>query len=309
MPTTYRVGDYCIGGVLGECPTWLIPTILYHGDKLLLSPKGEFDKKTLADKIQEALTIVSEYKLVLALDVVIPSVDSAQKILSFIGDYKIPILIESPDPQVRAHSYKIASEIGIVDYVIANGIYVDTTDEELRALRESNLKKAVLIVFDPRNPYESLSDEKRSKMLEELLIPIAKLAGVELMLLDFVVLDPGSIAICGEAIRKFKSKYESPAGCAPANALGNVSKNMVSIDELYGVHGGSAAYLRMKGADFIMIGPLSRLKYVAPVISMIDGLLGYEVRRSGRKLIEQHPIKGLLRKVQRLFTQPVLPGI
>lgn len=304
----FEIGRYRISGLLGESPTWIIATIFYAGDKYLLNQRGDFDRKALSEKIQEAISISSEYKLVLGLDVVIPSIESTYNVLSFLGDFEIPLFIDSVNPEIRAKSYRVARELGLEKYAVANGLYASSPKEEIEALRESNLKKAVLIAFNPANPYEYIQPEKRITLLEYVLLPMAKEAGVDIPFVDFVVIDPGSISLCGEAIRILKEKYEFPAGCAPANALGSVNKQTVSLDELYGIHGGSAAYLRMLGADFVMIGPLSRVKYVAPVLAMVDGLLGYSLRRLGVKLPEEHPIKGLLRKVQRLFVQPVLPG-
>lgn len=307
MPA-YRVGRYCIGGLQGECPTWLISTIFYQGDRTLLSPEGDFDKELLKSKLDEAISVVTEYKLVLGVDVVLPSIESVKRILPFLAEFSVPIFLDSVDPKVRAYSYRVARELGLIEYAIANGLYVNSSGEEIEALRDTGLGKAVLIAFDPRNPQESLDWNKRKALLEEKLFPLAREANVELSLVDFVTIDPGSIAICGEAIERFKSLYSSPAGCAPANALGNVTKATVESGEMYGIHGGVAAYLRMKGADFIMVGPLSRVKYVAPIIAMIDGLLGYNLRRRGAKLPEDHPMRGLLRKVQKLFNQPILPS-
>lgn len=304
----YQVGKYQVGGLVGESPTWIIATIFYHGDKYLLSPKGDFDKNVLSAKLQETISLTSEYKLVLGIDVVIPSIEAVYNILSFLGEFHTPIFISSLSSEIRAKSYLAASELGLGEYAIANGLYIYSSQEELEALRESKLRKAVTIAFDPKDPYKYIQPENRIKLLEEKLIPLAKKVGVELFFVDFVVLDPGSIAICGEAIRLFKSKYREPAGCAPANALSTVSKDTVPLGELYGVHGGSAAYLRAMGADFVMVGPLSRVKYVAPILAMVDGLLGYTLKRRGTQLPEEHPIKGLLRKVQKLFTQPVLPS-
>ncbi|MEM4481399.1 MAG: tetrahydromethanopterin S-methyltransferase subunit H [Desulfurococcaceae archaeon] len=305
---TYKVGKYCIGGLHGECPTWIVPTIFYHGDKTLLSAKGDFDRETLKQKIEEAISITTEYKLVLGLDVVLPSIESIERVLPFLAEFNIPIFLDSADPMIRAESYKVSRDLGLTEYAIANGLYVDSPVDEIEALRESRLGKAVLIAFNPRNPYESLDWVNRVSLLDEKLLPLARESGIELRFVDFVAIDPGSIAICGEAIEKFKSLYDAPAGCAPANALGNVNKSTVTVDEVYGSHGGVAAYLRMKGADFIMIGPLSRVKYVAPIIAIVDGLLGYNLRRKGFKLADDHPMKGLLKKIQKLFNQPILPG-
>lgn len=304
----FEVAKYRVGGRLGESPSWIIATIFYVGDKYLLNQRGDFDKTGLSERIREAVSVTSSYNLVLGIDVVFPSIESVHNILSFLGEYEVPLLLDSPDPSVRAKSYVAAKELGLERFAVANGLYVNSTDEEVEALRVSGLGKAVLVAFDPSKPYETIQPEVRIDFVEKNLLPLAKKSGISVPFVDFVVLDPGSIAICGEAIRVFKERHGLPAGCAPANALGSVGKQTVTMEELYGVHGGSAAYLRMMGADFIMVGPLSRVKYVAPILAMVDGLLGYSLKRKGVKLPEDHPIKTLLKKVQRLFTQPVLPG-
>ncbi|MEM1628372.1 MAG: tetrahydromethanopterin S-methyltransferase subunit H [Desulfurococcaceae archaeon] len=303
-PHKWNIGGYEIGGLLGESPTWLVPTIFYHGDKLLLSNKGDFDKKGLRLMLEEAVSMVSEYDLVLGIDVVLPSIDAVEDILSFIGDFKIPIFIDSPDPVIRIKGYVVASQLGLRDLSIANGIYVDSPFEEISAIRENKLNKAVLVAFDPKNPYESIKPENRIRILTEKLLPMAMQADVSIFFVDAVVIDPGSVVLCAEMIHEIKAHYGFIAGCAPANALGNISKKTVTLDEMYGIHGGTAAYLRLKGADYIMIGPLSRVKYVAPVVAMIDGYIGYELRRKGANTSPRHPLRKLMRKVQKLFTQP-----
>jgi tetrahydromethanopterin S-methyltransferase subunit H len=122
-------------------------------------------------------------------------------------------------------------------------------------------------------------------------------------MVDTVVLDPSSIYLSGEAVYMVKTELRLPVGSAPANALGNVTKEKVGVEGMVGVHGGSAAFLRMMGADYIMYGPISRVKYVAPVISTIDSLLGYGLRRTGVKIEGKHPYKTLLRELQQLFTK------
>lgn len=297
----YRIGKYIIGGKPGKNPAWLIGSIFYLGDKLLLSEKGDFDKEKAKAKIEEAINIAENYSLVFGLDVVFPSIESIDKILPFISEYDIPIFLDSPDPIIRAKSYLVAKELGINDKIIANGIFIDSPEEEINALRDGGIKTSVIMAFDPRNPLKSINPLERLRLLETVLLPLAEKAGVEQVLVDAIVIDPASIAFSAETIFETKKRFGYPSGCAPANALGPVSKSKTSIGEMYGVHGGVAVYLRIHGADYIMYGPISRIKYVAPAVAMADSLLGYSLRRKGEKISSNHPIKKMLRKVQKLF--------
>ncbi|MGC9181435.1 tetrahydromethanopterin S-methyltransferase subunit H [Thermogladius sp.] len=296
----YRVGDYCIGGILGECPTWLVGSIFYMGDKLLTS--SGFDRNSAREKVEEAISICEKHGLVLALDVVFPREELVDDILSFVGEFNIPLFLDSPDPAVRAKAYLRASEMGLKRLSIANGLYVDSPREELEALRNSGIETSVLMAFDPRDPYTSIEPEKRLQIVRRLL-DTARDTGVKNVLVDTVVLDPSSIYLSGEAIRRIKSELKLPSGSAPANALGGATKERLGVEGAVGVHGGAAAFLRMMGADFVMYGPVSRAKYVAPVVSMVDSLLGYGLRRSGVRIEGKHPVKALLKELQQIFTR------
>ncbi|MET1160082.1 MAG: tetrahydromethanopterin S-methyltransferase subunit H [Thermoprotei archaeon] len=296
----YRIGQYIIGGLPGENPVWLVGSIFYLGDKLLLSEKGEFDRLGASEKIEEASNIAEEYGVVFGLDVVFPSSESVDKILPFVAEYDIPLFLDSPDPLVRAKSYRLAREIGVNDRSIANGVFIDSPYEEIEALRDSGIKTTVVMLFDPRKPAETLYPENRIKLLDKLL-ELARKAGIENIIVDAIVIDPASIAFSAETVYLVKKNYGYPSGCAPANALGPASKKSIGIENMYGVHGGIAAYLRLHGADYIMYGPLSRIKYIAPVVSIIDSLLGYSLRRKGISISGVHPLKKLFREIQKLF--------
>jgi tetrahydromethanopterin S-methyltransferase subunit H len=292
----YNIGGHVIGGLPGENPLWLIASIFYLGDKLLLSERGDFDKAEASRRIEEAIGIADKYGLVFGLDVVFPSMESVEKILPFVSEYNIPLFLDSPDPLVRAKSYLVARELGITDRSIANGIFIDSPEEEVNALRDSGIKTSVIMALDPRKPLETLYPENRVKLLDKLL-GIAKRAGVENILVDAIVIDPASIAFSAETIFLVKKKYGYPSGCAPANALGPLGKKSIGVENMYGVHGGAAAYLRIYGADYVMYGPISRIKYIAPIIAFIDSLLGYSLRKKGVKISRNHPLRKYFKEI------------
>ncbi|WP_440059154.1 tetrahydromethanopterin S-methyltransferase subunit H [Thermogladius sp. 4427co] len=296
----YYIGTNCIGGQLGECPTWLVGSIFYLGDKLLTT--SGIDKNSAREKIEEAKKICETYGLVFAIDLIIPSPELLDEIITFAGELDVPLFIDSPDSDIRAKAYLKTKDYGLNRIAIANGLYVDSGENELNALAESGIENVVLMAFDPKDPYSSIEPSNRVMILRKLL-DTASRAKAKNILVDTVVLDPSSIYLSGEAIYQIRRDFKLPAGSAPANALGNVSKDRFSIEEMIGIHGGAAAFLRMVGADFIMYGPVSRVKYVAPVVAMIDSMLGYGLRRRGVRIEGTHPSKTLLRRVQQSFTK------
>lgn len=70
----------------------------------------------------------------------------------------------------------------------------------------------------------------------------------------------------------------------PSQCSSPVSKPRFRVEEVAGVHGGTAVFLRVMGADFIMYGLVKRIKYIAPAIAMVDGLLGYLAKQEGGRI-------------------------
>lgn len=297
-----RVGRYVIGGLPGKNPLWLVASVFYLGDKLLRSERGDFDRGAARENIESAISLANDHGLVFGLDVVFPSAESVDKILPFVAEFDVPLFLDSPEPEARAKSYLLATELGVAERSIANGLYVDSTSEELEALRESRVRTAVLMAFDPRNPYESMHPEKRVGLLEERLLPLAQRASVENVIVDAIVIDPASIAISAEAVALIKKRYGFPAGCAPANALGPVSKKAVGVEGMTAIHGSVAVFLRVMGADYVMYGPINRIKYIVKSAAVADSLLGYMLQRRGVRPPRGHPLRVFWKSIQKLFS-------
>ena len=301
---TIEIGGVRIGGQPGDNPTLLVGSIFYHGDKLLVDEvKGIIDKELSKKVIEDALGIAEEYGLYFALDVIFPTPESVDNILPFISELDVPVLfLDSPDSKARIRAYSLSRELGLTHRVVANGIYVNISTDEIEALKENSILNAVLLAFDPSQPHKSMYPKDRLNIVHKLL-DLARSTDIKGILIDAVVLDPASIGLSASTIYLVKNELGYPSGCAPANALGPVSKSNFHIEEVAGIHGGTAVFLRVMGADFIMYGPVKRIKYVAPAIAMVDGLLGYLARQEGMRIREKHPLRTLLKKVQQLFVK------
>ncbi len=299
----FEVAGIKIGGQPGENPIMLIGSVFYRGDKALLnSETGEIDRERARSGIEEAKALIEELGLSFGLDVVIPSLSSIEKIMPFVAELEVPILIDAIEPEARVRAYRMARELGIERKCIANGIYVDTSDSELEELRNNHIEAAILLAFDPANPSTSMKPRERLRIVKEVLLPKAEKAGIRAPLIDLVVLDPASIALSGAAIALVKEELGLPAGCAPANALGGVSAKQLGAEEAIAIHSSIAVLLRAMGSDFLFYGPVKRARYVAHALAIAEALLGYLARYRGISIPRNHPMRKYLRKIQQLFT-------
>ncbi len=304
MPKQYLIGNRVkVGGELGENPALLVGSVFYEGDPLIKdADAGLLNLAKAKELILSAKELVEGYGLQFAVDYIIPSRRAVDPVAELISEAGVTAFVDSPDPRAKADAYIALKDLGVGKIAVANGIDTSTSNDELKALRDSGIGAAVLLAFDPANPSESMRPENRLKILQEVLLPKANEAGIEAVLADAVVLDPASIAISAEAIRLIRDKLSIPAGCAPANALGPVSKKRLGVEEAVGIHSGIATYLRVSGADFIFYGPVKRARYVAAAVAAADSMLGYALRRKGVRIDQNHPVRKALRKLQKLFT-------
>ncbi len=301
---TFKIGNVIFGGLPGERPVVLVGSIFFLGEKMVVNHKeGIFDKEKAKEKIEFAKKVAEEYNLQFAIDLVAYTSKAAEKYLEFISEVtEAPIFLDGIEESVRVRMYQVSHELGLTSRVIGNAIYVHSSDEELESLKENKIEAAVLMAFDMANPVRSLTPEDKLKILSRELLPKVRKIGLAKPLVDVVVLDPASIAVSGPAVFKIKSETGLPTGCAPANALGNISKKSFGVEEAIGIHAGSATYLQLFAVDFIFYGPLRRIKDVAPAVSMVDSYLGYLARLEGRKIPKKHPFYSILKKVQKAFT-------
>jgi len=301
----FEVCGVRFGGLPGFNPVVAVGSLFYIGDKKLISAdEGIIDKEATIKEIEAAKKIAEEYGIALAIDLIGNNVKVFENTLAFIVDTaEVPVFIDAPSPEIRIVGYKLAYEIGVNDKCIANGLFINSPEEEYKAIRDYNIEASVIMGFDPAKAVSSLTPNARLKLLEEKLLPKARSYGIDKLLLDAVVLDPSSISLCGSAIRLFKDKLGLPSGAAPANALGVVSKKDFGVEGVVGILGGSAVFMRLMGADFILYGPLKRIKYVAPALSMVDSLLGYLLRLEGTRLGKDHPLSRVLKRLHRLFSK------
>lgn len=281
-------------------PALMVASIFYKGDLRVKDHEhGVFDREEQRRIVERDLSVSRGLHIPYALDVIIPSPEAAEPYLRFASEFGVPVLIDGLNSDVRIYAYRKAKELGIEHISVANAIYKDTEEVELSAIRDSGIRSAILVAFDPKEPLKSIKREEKLRLLEEELIPKAERAGVEEFMVDVVVLDPASIPSAADSMSFLKERGYR-VGCAPANALAFLSKKRFG-EEAYPMLIAALAYLRIRGADFLIFGPAGRFSGIARGIALLESFLALE-RGLERSKLREHPFIAL-KELQKIFQE------
>ena len=301
---TYEISGTVIGGSTGLNPTLLVGSMFYVGDKLVHDhSEGVVDRDGVKKLIEHVDSIVKEHGLSYAIDVVASTCKAIRNYLNILSELtNAPLMIDSPEAKVRIEGYKVASELGITDRIVVNAIYVNTSDEELNAIKDAKIKSAILMAYDFIRPINTMTPDGKLKVLRDILLPKAEKAGISNILVDTGALDPGSLMLALLSIRKIKNELGYPTGCAPVNAIENVIKHkLLSKERVANIYTAIVTLARAYGADFIFYGPLKWIDYIVDGIAIVDSYLAYILRLKGLKVPKEHPMYKLLPKLQISF--------
>jgi len=300
-----KVFDICgvkVGGQPGEYPTVLIGTIFYDKHKIVSDPlKGIFDKKRAEELLNKQDEMSDKTGNPYIVDVVGSSAEALIKYIDFVTSVtNSPFFVDSTLARARIEAMKHVAEVGLMERAIYNSIESHVKDEEISALKEMNVKSAVVLAFNPRNP----RPEGRTQILQGYpgqvgLLSAAEKAGVQNILVDTAVLDVPSIGFSAMAIQLVKQEFGLPAGCAPSNATTTWKRIRKGLSPYaYNVCSAvSGAITIFWGANFVLYGPVEDAETAFPAYATADLLMAYYASR--RHKIEpktrDHPLFKILR--------------
>lgn len=287
---TYTIAGVKVGGQPGQYPTLLIGSIFFSGHKIVKDPlKGIFDKdkaKALLDADAEASARTGNPRFI---DVIGDTGPALINYLEFVAQHTdAPMLVDSFSTQARIEAVRHFAGSEIAPRLVYNSIAEDYTDEEIDTLRECGIKSSVIMAFSTATP----RPKQRIKLLEEKLLPAAKRAGIENILVDPGVLDIASIGWTALAIREIKDQMGYPCGCAPSNALFTWEKLRAQGKPVFEAAAAAAFTLtQTQGADFVHYGPIRSAPWVYQAAATVDAMTAYAGRVTGvRPATEDHPL-------------------
>jgi tetrahydromethanopterin S-methyltransferase subunit H len=287
---TYNIAGVEVGGQPGQRPTLLIGSIFFSGHKIVKDNlKGIFDKdkaKALLDADAEAHARTGNPRFI---DVIGDTGPALINYLEFVAlNTDAPMLVDSFSQKVRLEALRYFTGTEVAPRLVYNSIAEDYTEEELDTLLECGIKSSIIMAFSTAAP----KPKQRIKLLTTNLLPAARQAGIENILVDPGVLDIASIGWTALAIREIKETMGFPCGCAPSNALFIWEKLRALGQPAFEAAAASTfALTQTQGADFVHYGPIRNAPWVYQAVATVDAMIGYSGRISGVQIAtESHPL-------------------
>lgn len=291
----FDIAGVKVGGQPGELPTVMIGSIFYHKHKIVLDEKtGEFDKQKAEELLVKEKEISDKTGNPRIVDVCCGWPQAFEKFIEFVANViDGPFSIDGSTAEVRIAGLKYVKEVGLSNRVLYNSITPEIKEDEIAAIKEAEVKSAILLTLNTRNP----TLPGRLQVLDELL-NIAKRAGIENMLVDTCVLDipdPGPVS---KAIYYVKEKYGLPAGAGIHNAV-DMWKKRRKIDPMQYTLASTVANVTsiIMGANFLLYGPLENAEMAYFICALADAYVAYAARQEygTRMLTTAHPLLRIFR--------------
>lgn len=275
-----NVGGVEVGGQPGERPMVLIGSMFFAGHRIVRDPvTGLFD----TDKARALLELEAKVSKATGnpriIDVIGDTAEALIGYIDFVAKHtESPILVDSPSQKARIAVLRHFADSELMTRLVYNSIAEDYTDEELNCLRDCGIKSSIVLAFSTK----AMKPEAKLKLLQDNLLPAARQAGIENILIDAGVTDVPSVSWTSLSIKQIKAKIGLPAGCAPANAVYNWTKMKAQGNPAFQAAASAVFCLpRLMGADFLFYGSLRNAPWVYPAVATTDGLLAYGGRFSG----------------------------
>jgi tetrahydromethanopterin S-methyltransferase subunit H len=287
---TCRIGGVEVGGQPGERPMVLIGSVFFAGHGIVHDPlQGTFDEagaKRLLDREAEISAATGCPRFI---DVIGETAAALIRYAEFVAaNTTSPILVDSPFQKVRMEALRHFAGTDLMPRLVYNSIAEDCTDEELACLQECGVKSAIVLAFSTK----AVKPSAKLRLLQDRLLPVARQAGVENLLIDTGVTDVPSVSWTSLAIHQIKEELGYPAGCAPANAIYTWQKMRARGTPAFQASAAAVfAMPRLLGADFLLYGSPQNAQWAYPAVATIDGLLAYGARFTGISVkAGDHPI-------------------
>lgn len=280
---------------MGEYPTAVLGTLFFSGQELLANPeKGIFDEAEAVGQIRRCEDAAVKAGLSLFLDIVAETPLAMKSYLEFvIQNTSLPFLIDGSSDEVRLAGIETVRKHSALERAVYNSIGTDTGKEEMDVLTRYTPAAIVISAVDPMDFGLESSLSIVRQMKEALPRHVRKR-----LLLDVGFLDEASVKISAKIAQEVRKRTELPVGGAPCNGL-YMWEALKSRGEGAFIAALSATlgYVAAFGLDFLFVGPLRNVEFVAPAVGAVDVYNRYELRsaESNRTLPEEHPMRAMFR--------------
>ena len=255
----------------------MLGSIFYHKQRILEDEKtGSIDKKKAKELLNKEKEVSNKTGNSRIVDVCCSWPSAFEKLIDFTAEtIEGPFALDGTTSEVRIAGIRHVEEIGLSNQVVYNSITSNINEEEIKAIKESKIKSAIILTLNSRNP----TLLGRMQVLEKLLA-LSMEAGIEKVLVDTAVLDipdPGPVS---KTIYLVKEKYGLPAGAGTHNAVERwIRAKKRHSSQLLIMSTVASVFPIALGADFLLYGPIENAAKAYYACAIADAYVAYSARQ------------------------------
>jgi len=294
-----EVGGVKFGGLPGEYPTVVVPSIFQKGDKVFEGAKRKqgFNEKRAEDLLKMTDKFSTETGVPCMADIVANSGEEFKTYIDFVTSVSdMPFCIDAWVMQPKLEGAKYCADKGLLNRMFYNSltIWEKKIEKEVKEIAEIGVKHVLLVAFDQEDQMPSGRITGTQKVLD-----VIEKVGVEFesIFVDTSVMNGPATAICSMANRLIKEKWGFPCASAPSNG----SYMWKVAQEMWGFKGWAGADAALEGLaatmyhDMIFSGPMAGSRRLFPAVAMADAFTATFVFAETKRLpsLDSHPLNKL----------------
>lgn len=319
-----------LGGQPGEYPRVLGASIFYNKHETVIDDEKGIINKDLAEVLWNRCQELSDQTGVKHfIQIISESAEAFESYFSWFDsiDSKTAFLMDSSEPAALVHACEYVTEVGLADRAIYNSINGSIQQENIDALKASDVNSAIVLAFNPGDPSvigrEKVLAEGGVAGQEKGMIAIAEECGITRPILDTAATPLGLGS--GGSYREIlacKAIHGLPTGGAYHNMtvswtwLKRWRKSVLAeqyegkdllLEQMSHHHFGGFEGIRQAawtapdigcnlmaatlGADLIMYGPIENCESAMTAVAFADVVLAESGRELGlQPQTEEHPL-------------------
>ncbi len=292
---TCEIGGVKLGGLPGDYPTVIVPSIFQKGDRVFEGKRKEgFDEKRAEELLKTADKLSKETGIPCMADIVANTGEEFRRYVDFVTSVSdMPFCIDAWVMKPKLEGAAYCADKGLLDRMFYNSLTVWEKDieKEIKEIADIGVKHVLLVAFDQEDQMPS----GRITGTQRLLDAIEKVgAKFESIIVDTSVMNGPATAFCSVANKLIKDKWGFPCASAPSNG----SYMWKAAREMWGFKGWAGADAALEACaslmyhDMIFSGPMAGSTRIFPAVAMANAFLATLVFGEEKRLpkSKDHPL-------------------
>jgi tetrahydromethanopterin S-methyltransferase subunit H len=294
-----EVGGVKFGGLPGQYPTVVVPSIFQKGDRVFEGAKRKdgFNEDRAKEMLATTERLSAESGVPAMADIVANTGAEFKAYIDFVVAHSsMPFCIDAWVMKPKLEGAAYCAEKGLLDRMFYNSLTVWEKDleTEVREIAAIGVKHVLLVAFDAADQMPS-GRVTGTQMILDVIEKVG--AKFESIFVDTSVMNGPATALCSVANKLIKEKWGFPTASAPSNG----SYMWKAAREKWGFKGWAAADAALEGLsaalfhDMIFTGPMAGCERIIPAVAMAEAFKATLAFGESKRLPElaDHPLNKL----------------